>query len=870
MKNLIRRTFRQRLASYECDAQFRVSEPEQWIGTYSPRPRRIRVGLIVLALMIIGLLITPVHLTTFKSGASPVVSETSPANITDLLAVDLEFTISSRSSTSVSFLGPTTISGVLLKPVSVAPDSGWTQTDIGGAIGRSGGTVQFEVNARVVKVVIEGQETTSLVEVKTANGQAVVLQSPPKTMKTFYVSSGTTIARSSSIFMLRNTSVNVGPGDVVKASLGPVDLTSSVSANGDRASVLRNQVIGSFFGAIAAALPVLIALVILLLVAFLFGRSLTSLIGFRGCEASVATIIGLSLIWSILGSLNYVVSGRTSVLILAVMIVAAVTGAPLRNGIQVFEIPRRYYGPVSPIVLGFFLYVHPTLITKSTNVGFLQTDTYDYFHLQRLFWDQSIPSAGTDWGWGLRTLDSTARSVVENTFNVSPWGAATVLRLAFAILAVTAVYSATKSLGASRCFASAASSLATVLVPLHGLWMEGYLTRELFAHQTIMCLGVGVVFLQRENERRVNQQKSWLLLGVLMAPALALVPPYMILAPALLLTTLIWRPAGATIKKSWSLVGSFLASVVPLSIINLWWMLGSDVSNKYAQAVEGIGKNIVVPFYSSAQFPGALLGVTSFHLNEASLFGRSLEAWLPTMLVTVQSKIDELADSWSFVLLLLLSLVWVIALSRPTSGGARGLLFSYLLISTICSILLLSVWESQSFFVLMWFWTLAPGLLISAFLLTANPGRAYERSRSLIIFLFLLLNVMASFFASTRWLNSPYGETSARTHFDLAADVLFVDGLRSTINSDFQVIMRRGELTGTDDDRVLVNFVDLVLSEDGKNCVNCVYDARNGSVASVTDIEPEVPHVLVIGGLGCPDNYFLKNESRSLLVCESA
>ncbi|NDB06876.1 MAG: hypothetical protein EBX95_14405, partial [Acidimicrobiia bacterium] len=97
-----------------------------------------------------------------------------------------------------------------------------------------------------------------------------------------------------------------------------------------------------------------------------------------------------------------------------------------------------------------------------------------------------------------------------------------------------------------------------------------------------------------------------------------------------------------------------------------------------------------------------------------------------------------------------------------------------------------------------------------------------------------------------------------------------VDGLRSTINSDFQVIMRRGELTGTDDDRVLVNFVDLVLSEDGKNCVNCVYDARNGSVASVTDIEPEAPHVLVIGGLGCPDNYFLKNESRSLLVCESA
>lgn len=835
-----------------------------------PRARGVRTGLTLLVLPIIGLLVTPVHLTTFNPEASPLVSETPPANIEDLLSADLSFTVSSRSSASVSFLGPTTINGVLLTPQSIAPFSEWIQTDIGGVIGKRGGTVEFNVNARVVEIVLEGTQTTSQIEVTTSAGSTNISLSTPEKQKYIYVTSGLEVSRSSTLFMFQNVSVDLGPGEVVKASLGPVDLTPSVNASDGRATISRIAIIASALGTMVAFVPTLIALVLLLSIAFLFGCSLTTLIGVRRPGVSIAMIIGISVAVTILGSLNYLLSGRTSVLLLAVMILAFISMVWRKHGIRVFEVPRTYCGPVMPVVLGFLLYIYPTMITRSTNVGFLQTDTYDYFHLQRLFWDQSITAAGTDWGWGLRTLDSTARSVLGNVGGLSPWDAASVLRFAFAILAVSVIYSAANSLGASRRVASVIASLTTVLVPLHGLWMEGYLTRELFAHQTLIIIGVGVIMFQRASDQKEEWRKSLLLIGVVMAPALALVPPFLALAPALVLATMIWRPKDVPLKKSWSLVGSFLVGVVPLSVVNLWWMLGSDVSNRYAQAVEGIGKNIVVPFYSTARFPGSLLGVTSFHLNKSSLFGSSTESWIPTQLVKVQRQFDNLANNWSFVLLLLLILVIAVIFSIPTIRGAQGFLICYLLISTLCTILLISAWESQSFFVLMWFWTLTPSLLVSAFLLIARPRCAFKSATFAILALFLILNGTASYFASTRWLNSPYGKSSTRTHFDLAADVLFVDGLRSTINSDFQVIMRRGELTGTDDDRVLVNFVDLVLSEDGKNCVNCVYDARNGSVASVTDIEPEVPHVLVIGGLGCPDNYFLKNESRSLLVCESA
>lgn len=832
------------------------------------RARWFRGALVFAAMPVFMLLVAPVQVTTFDPAAPVVISETRPANPEDLLASDLTFTISSLSSSNVSFLGPLTSNGHLLTPNWITPISAWIQTDIGGVITQQGASVRYEVNARVVEIVLEGASTTSHFVVTTPDGSSEFVLSPPQTQKTIYVNSGVVATRTSDLFMLRSVSAELDPNEVAKAHLGPVDLTSSVRESDGRAIVPRSAVMGSLANSFVEFLPVVLALALLILFSFLLGRSLISLAGLRHSEASVATMLGLSLLVAMIGSLNYLVSGRTAVLSVIVFSVGAITVAASRKGLRNFAVPRRYEGPLLPVLVGFLLYVVPTMMTRSLNVGFLQTDIYDYFHLQEVFWRESIPSAGTDWGWGLRTLDSTTRSGIENVFHLSSWEAATVVRLAFAMFAVVAIHSAATCLGASRRSASILASLTVALVPLHGLWLEGYLTRELFAHQVLMSIGVGVTILHRQDEDGTRQRKRLFLLGVLMVPALSIVPPYLVLVPALLLTLMIRRPQGAPPRTNWPPIRSFLLGLVPLSMINLWWMLGSDVSNRYAQAVEGIGKNIVVPFHSTARFPASLMGITSFHLNESSLFGRSLEGWVPGVLVDFHRRIDQIAGNWSVVLLLLLAVIVAVALSPRASGPAAGFLIGYVLISTVCTVLLLSVWKSQSFFLLMWFWTLAPGILVSAFLLIVRPGQRLQIGRLCILVTFLLLNVVASVFASTRWLNGPYGETSYRTHFDLAADVLFLEELEDSITTDFQVIMRDSELTGSDDDRVLFNFVDLVLTRDGRDCVNCVYDPRNGSVASLVAAEPTEQIVLIIGGRGCPEDYQMTNQSRSLLVCE--
>ncbi len=828
------------------------------------------MGLALLSTPLLALLVTPVHLTAFDSEAAHSIIDSEPTNLGVTQSDDLLFSITSLSRGNVSFLGPRTPSGWLVSPRSVESPQDWIATSIGGVITERGNVIDYSINSRMVEIVLESSSTPSVFVVRTADASRTITVPPNEPGRTIYVSSGRSIENSTRILLFGSPTVNVSTTDTVHANLGPVDITTSIRVNEGRATISRFDLVKAFYLVTFRSSIIGVALLLLVAFSYLLGRSLINLGGFRTPETSIAIMLGLSLSALLLGSLNYLVPGRSATIILFGATAMTVVVTLFHSGIRAFRIGPRQRIPKLPIVAGLIFYVHPTVSTRATNAGFLQTDTYDYFHLQRVFWSDSITSAGTDWGWGLRTLDSSLRSAVENVFNITSWEAATVVRFLVASMAIVAIHSAAKALGASNRFASALSTFGCVMVPLHGLWFEGYLTREIFAHLVLIGLGFGVVIVKRISNIGFAGQRELILIGIVMAPALALVPPYLVLAPALVWGLVLGMRSlmpKLVIVKS---VCAFLAGLIPLSVINLWWMLGSDVSSNYARAVEGVGKNIVVPFHATARFPSALLGLTSFHLNDSALFGGSPPAWIPSALASLQDAMDHIAGNWSVVVVVLAAIFYLVASQLRIGTMERGFLASYLLLTVAFTVLLISAWDNQSFFVLMWFWTLAPSVIITVFLLSIGHARTFYSGAKVLLVLLLLFNTTSTLFAATRWMDSPYSESASRTHYDLASDVLFMQDVAPGLEGDVEIIVRVSELTGTDDDRVLINFVELVLTSAGHECSNCVYDSRNGSVQYTNDVEPTETNVLVIGGLGCPGDYQLTDRSRSLLLCRRA
>jgi len=167
----------------------------------------------------------------------------------------------------------------------------------------------------------------------------------------------------------------------------------------------------------------------------------------------------------------------------------------------------------------------------------------------------------------------------------------------------------------------------------------------------------------------------------------------------------------------------------------------------------------------------------------------------------------------------------------------------------------------------MWFWTLAPSVVLALVLLPPLRRGSSKRVSYALVTALLFSNIISVGASTTRWLESPFGNSADRTHFDLAIDISSLNDDLAIRNSPASIEAPTSELTGTDDDRVLINYIDLVLSGQSSKCLNCVYDGRNGSVSMVEPRKSGSTIVFRVGASTCPDGFTKHGSYRSFVSC---
>jgi hypothetical protein len=645
---------------------------------------------------------------------------------------------------------------------------------------------------------------------------------------------------------VRSVPVLDDAGNVVGVRVGVVDATSALAGS-----------------AVDVLLLVAVAL-LLLAVGFVVAAACGPAIDRTGGLSRFRfAAYGLALAMLAVGTANYVLPARYAVWLLAPALVFGVirlirhSGA---NGIRPVPAERPVgdlTGSIVAIVVVTAIQFFWFVLSGRWSLGFLQTDVFDTFNVTGLLWDRSALDASIAFGDGFRLLDYTARASVWGTMLERPSDAIVVFRLLLSVVVAALAASLVARQGYRQWVQVTVGVLVAGSSAFVGLYAEGYMSREFFVSWMLIgLLMVGHQFL--DDDRRSS---AWWKVGIVASVSLAIVPPYFLLGPALLLAMVLsssgahwrstlstWRPAATGVTLS----------IVVLGLPNLFWLRSSSDASQYINSLNSLVRNIGVPFYDSLRFPAAMLGLVPFHHQDGyRLGGTTIHAgplrwdtdWLTNSIIVV-----------GFILLaaglFLLSVWMVIRMSRSVVDRGFATLWIAVVMLYFAGLFVLRFtrWDEQTYFAIMWIWTLAPIALTGIIFTYLEAGRLQPKLKTTILIgvvSFGLVNVVSAAGESVLWVESPYSELASDWHYDLAAPLDRFDrelrrGGVDLKSVDFAVVIDRpSSLTGTDDDRVLTNVLVNLLEADGRRCPDCQRNPDFYWVTASATAPSDIPIVLI-------------------------
>ncbi len=238
------------------------------------------------------------------------------------------------------------------------------------------------------------------------------------------------------------------------------------------------------------------------------------------------------------------------------------------------------------------------LVSQRWAIGLLQTDVMDTFNLTALFWGESARSASTDFGNGFRLLDYSARAATWGPFLERPSDAVVLMRLAgFALLAALLAGYCART-GHRRWIQVLCAVLVCGSASFTSLYAEGYMTREVFVTWTL----IGLLVIAHQILDAKRDASAWWCVGTVCVVPLAMVPPYWVIGPALVLALLgstrlrVVRDAFDLWKSS--LLG-FLAAFIALGIPNLVWLKNVSDAERYVESLNLLVRYTGIPLCDS-------------------------------------------------------------------------------------------------------------------------------------------------------------------------------------------------------------------------------------------------------------------------------
>jgi hypothetical protein len=710
-------------------------------------------------------------------------------------------------------------------------------------------TFETSPNSPVVEVMINGH--ASLVD--PAIGGSGVLA--------YHIVSGEIIETKSQRFLFSSISTNT-PEDCFRSEfyLVRTQVALQDACDGARISVSAVTILGLLGQAAISSFAPLLAILVFL--------SLSSLLGYAILRRISATpnavfgvssaLAGASLIFAVLGFLNYFLPVRVLLPVVVIATVGAIVDIVRQRPPAWFE-----KGPVTAAAMVSALVVVGFALTGGTGIGLLQTDIYEYQRLAQLFWNEGAISSGSDFGNGMRLIDSTARSLIHGaTFE----GAASLLVVHGIGLAL--VGGATARVVAVRRprLAVPAGLIAAFGGAMMSLFIEGFLSRSFMA--TFLVAGwcaAGTAIAMPERSR--GEHRALLIAaGCAFGVAAAIVPMYLI--PALVPAVLLVGAQGG-LRQRLKPVLPLALSMALVSLPNLLWLRKPDVAAKYAANVNEIGKITVVPFHGRPTMFNMLLGAESAHVNPLSLMGvesTSLPAFVTTYLQYLNSNALLVASVIAIMLLGLFAWLPRSDAPEPMVRYCRSTWLALLL----GFLLFLPLWSTQSYFVLMYLWTVAPLALVTILVRGAAARGSSGKAIIVVASILVLSNVVIGSVEMSRWAELPRSGFDTRWRFDVGPELSELrEWSQATEPGTYAIRAMSSQLFLSDDGRVLANLVDQELINSDFDCIDCQRQQQTRSlvipqIVSEPAASDIADYTVLLGGGHCAGETQLSTDRLSI------
>ncbi len=834
-----------------------------------------RVALAVIGLAVAGaavLAVMPARIVHRPAGAAdPVIRPGFP----DLEAEawypePLDISITTLSDTPVDVALPVLPYGLRFPEQWVERD-GWSLANerLGANVAGSTLRMQGLYSSVELWILAFGSPAPVVIDV---NGEAVEVDAAAQRGEpaVFTVASGRPVAAFEQRFAFRPVATGVAAGTCsdYTAYLARITIEHGTVCAGDAGGTIRVGVASTLRaagGAAADAAFIVVAVLAALAWSGWVGYgALVLLRARRNALYDAATLLaGTSLLFAVLGLVNYVVPVRWAVLPLLVAGTALALAGTRRARPSRLVAPAPVAAGVLAVAAGAGLFA----LSGGQGIGLLQTDVYEYQRLTQLFWSEGALPSGSDFGSGLRLLDTSARSLFYGVANLSP---------PESTLAVHLVSMALAAAGLAALIGWFRRPAPAVVGGLAGAFggvavagfVEGYLSRSFLTWFLIAGWSVATLGLVDTEHRRSRLLAAGAGLGV----AAAIVPMYLV---PVLAFGLVLLGAGPSLRDRLRPVWPLAVPMMVLGIPNLYWLRRVDVSARYAEGVSEVGRTFVLPFYDEPTIVTAMAGLEPIHANPASFLGVQSRSWLPQLSADYFSFLGDHA-AWLAVVVVLVAVAVVAwrAGSAELAPVVRVIRYTWAFMLGGLAVIL-PFWSTQSYFILMYGWTLAPLLYATVVVRTFAAPVPARRMLVALGSLLIAVNVVSAAAEAGRWYESPVSPLDTRWRYDVGPTLAdFTVWASDAEPGTYRIEVQRSDVLQTDDGRAIANQVDQILTDLGFSCDGCQYAPETNALlfdmrfATVGVASAETSrYAVVLGGRTCAGRTAFT--APYLIVCES-
>jgi hypothetical protein len=282
----------------------------------------------------------------------------------------------------------------------------------------------------------------------------------------------------------------------------------------------------------------------------------------------------------------------------------------------------------------------PGVLNPGAFFGHNYTDTYWYLNVATDLWNTAPHTFSADL-WKMQRLgDIASMSIVRSLGADSSVSAYQYVAVAVTLVLPWVVYGIAARLSNDRGFALTSAIVGGTSAAVMALYTQCYLAQYLMTHFIMFGFLVGLVLLESDLARPVRSLLFQIVLYAAVLGAGFALYPYVQMVPIAFVVALFLR-RSIPVRQKFSIALLLAVATVVWSNLSLRTLLGASGNSQYTEALNGIARYHVFPFYNSVEVLARALGFKDWVLNS-----RYLTSIVEVFVGAVSSSIES---SWAVI-----------------------------------------------------------------------------------------------------------------------------------------------------------------------------------------------------------------------------